>query len=362
MKLAIAGLRLLSLGLAWPLPAWAQQAPPVRYDLSFENAVHHEARITVTYRDMGRAPVRFEMSRSSPGRYALHEFAKNVYSVSAVDGAGRPLTVERTDPYGWTVGGPRRDGQRHLHPVRRPGRRHLRPDRRHPRPPEHARDPDVGARLRRPSGHLTFHSPTRLAVATQLAPTARPDVFTAPNLQYLMDSPTELSDHMVREWQVDDAGVPRTIRIALHHPARRAGRHLRRTRPQGGGPADRRLRRRARLRLRDLHLPGRLPAPGQRRRDGAPQLDGHQRHPLVRRRRLRPDRHPEPRVLPLVERRAAASRRTGAVRLHPRQRHAVAVVRRGLHQLLRAAGHPPRGRVDGRRFLGRDGRPAQRSF
>ena len=66
---------------------------------------------------------------------------------------------------------------------------------------------------------LTFHSPNPAwRVATQLAPTANPAVFTAPNLQYLMDSPTELSDHMVREWQVDDAGVPRTIRIALHHP------------------------------------------------------------------------------------------------------------------------------------------------
>ena len=75
------------------------------YQVSFDNAVHHEARITVTYRDVGTAPVRFQMSRSSPGRYAIHEFAKNVYSVSAVDGRGRPLSVERTDPYGWTVPG-----------------------------------------------------------------------------------------------------------------------------------------------------------------------------------------------------------------------------------------------------------------
>ena len=85
-------------------PGWAQE-PPVEYALSFDNAVHHEARITVTYRDVGSEPVRFRMSRSSPGRYAVHEFAKNVYSVSAIDGAGRPLEIGRTDPYGWTVGG-----------------------------------------------------------------------------------------------------------------------------------------------------------------------------------------------------------------------------------------------------------------
>jgi predicted metalloprotease with PDZ domain len=218
MKLAIAGLAALSLGLA-AAPAWAQTAPPVRYELSFENAVHHEARITVTYRDVGRAPVRFEMSRSSPGRYALHEFAKNVYSVSAVDGAGRPLTVQRTDPYGWTVGG--HDGtvsvSYTLYGDRADG--------------TYAQIDATHAHLNMPATllwargfddrpvELTFHSPNPAwRVATQLAPTARPDVFTAPNLQYLMDSPTELSDHMVREWQVDDAGVPRTIRIALHHP------------------------------------------------------------------------------------------------------------------------------------------------
>ncbi len=191
----------------------------MRYDLSFENAVHHEARITVTYRDVGRAPVRFEMSRSSPGRYALHEFAKNVYSVSAVDGAGRPLTVERTDPYGWTVGG--HDGTVSvtytLYGDRADG--------------TYAQIDAAHAHLNMPAAlmwargfddrpvELTFHSPNPAwRVATQLAPTANPAVFTAPNLQYLMDSPTELSDHMVREWQVDDAGVPRTIRIALHHP------------------------------------------------------------------------------------------------------------------------------------------------
>ena len=33
------------------------------------------------------------MSRTSPGRYALHEFAKNVYDVRAFDGAGHAIDV-----------------------------------------------------------------------------------------------------------------------------------------------------------------------------------------------------------------------------------------------------------------------------
>lgn len=218
MKLALLGLTAVSLAFA-AAPALAQTAPPVEYDLSFANAVHHEARITVTYRALGREPVRFEMSRSSPGRYAVHEFAKNVYSVSATDGAGRPLTVQRTDPYGWTVAG--HDGTVSvtytLYGDRADG--------------TYAQIDAAHAHLNMPAtlmwaqgyddrpATLRFHalSPD-WKIATQLAPTSDPAVFTAPNFQYLMDSPTELSDHRVREWTVDDSGVARTIRIALHDP------------------------------------------------------------------------------------------------------------------------------------------------
>lgn len=219
MKLALLGLTAASLAFA-AAPALAQTAAsPVEYDLSFANAVHHEARITVTYRDLDPQPVRFEMARSSPGRYAIHEFAKNVYSVTAVDGAGRALTVQRTDPYGWTVAG--HDGvvsvSYTLYGDRADG--------------TYAQIDAAHAHLNMPAtlmwargfddrpATLRFHAlDPDWKIATQLAPTADASVFTAPNLQYLMDSPTELSDHRVREWTVDDHGTPRTIRIALHDP------------------------------------------------------------------------------------------------------------------------------------------------
>lgn len=222
MKFALVGLAALSLGSA-AAPALAQTAgagaPPVQYALSFDNAVHHEARITATWRDVGRAPLRVEMARSSPGRYAIHEFAKNVYSVTATDGAGRPLTVQRADPYGWTIAG--HDGTVSvtytLFGDRADG--------------TYAQIDATHAHLNMPAtllwapdfedrpAELTFRSPDPAwRIATQLAPTADPAVFTAPNLQYLMDSPTELSDHRVRAWTVDDHGTPRTIRIALHDP------------------------------------------------------------------------------------------------------------------------------------------------
>lgn len=232
-------MRLKALGLAAVLamaagPVWAQQAP-VEYDLSFDNAVHHEARITVTWRDIGSGPLRLRMSRSSPGRYATHEFAKNVYSVTAVNGAGRPLTVDRTtEPYGWMVDG--HDGTVSvtytLYGDRADG--------------TYAQIDASHAHLNMPAALMWAvgfdDQPATLRfrpfepgwrVATQLQPTDDPYVFRAPNLQYLMDSPTELSDHMVREWTVDDAGTPRTIRLALHHQgtAAEADEFARRARP-----------------------------------------------------------------------------------------------------------------------------------
>ncbi len=58
-------------------------------------------------------------------------------------------------------------------------------------------------------------------MATQLFPTNDPLVFTAPNIHYLMDSPTDFSNFMLRTFTVDDgrkrSGPPPTFRIALTH-------------------------------------------------------------------------------------------------------------------------------------------------
>jgi predicted metalloprotease with PDZ domain len=70
---------------------------------------------------------------------------------------------------------------------------------------------------------VTFVQPPgkKWRVATQLFPTADPLVYTAPNVHYLMDSPTDFSNFMLREFKVDDgqkrAGGPPTLRIALTH-------------------------------------------------------------------------------------------------------------------------------------------------
>lgn len=210
--------------LAQTVPsAPAPQAPTktplsaVDYDIAFPRAQHHEAQVSVTYRDLPAGPVRFQMARSSPGRYALHEFAKNVYSVSAVDGAGRPLAVQRTDPYGWTV--PAHDGtvtvRYTLFGDRGDG--------------TYAQIDPTHARLNIPATFLwavgqdarpvrvRFHPAPGWKIATQMVPTDDANVFTARDLQYFMDSPVELSAWDARSWTVADGAKRYGIRLTVHH-------------------------------------------------------------------------------------------------------------------------------------------------
>ncbi|NJW55537.1 M61 family metallopeptidase, partial [Salinimicrobium oceani] len=69
------------------------------------NAEHHEAKIMVNFPEIGQDSLVVRMSRTSPGRYALHEFAKNVYGVKAKNAAGETLKITRPDPYSWLITG-----------------------------------------------------------------------------------------------------------------------------------------------------------------------------------------------------------------------------------------------------------------
>lgn len=188
-------------------------AQPVHYDVSWPNAAAHETEITVTFAGLGDAPLAVVMSRTSPGRYALHEFAKNVYAVSAEDGAGRALRVERATPYEWHVG--EHDGTVRFHYTlyaNRADGTYAGVDSSH----AHYNMPSAfawGRGLEARPVRITFHPIHNWRVATQLLPTDDPDTFTAPDLAYFMDSPTELSDHDLREWTQGGA----THRMALHH-------------------------------------------------------------------------------------------------------------------------------------------------
>ena len=187
-----------------------------QYEISFENAVHHEAEISVTFPNVENKVLEVRMSRTSPGRYALHEFAKNVYNVSAVDGSGNELEITRPNPHQWNVSG--HDGTvkfSYTLYANRGGGTYTGIDETH----AHMNMPATFAWARnyeyRPI-EITFNKRDDLnwEIATQLKH-VEGNTYYAEDLQYFLDSPTEIADMHFREEKVDG----QNIRMALHTPA-----------------------------------------------------------------------------------------------------------------------------------------------
>ena len=190
-------------------------ASPVAYRFSFPEPQHRWMQVDASFTELAAAPLELRMSRSSPGRYSLHDFAKNVYDVHAFAADGRELPTTRPDPYGWTVAG--HDGSVTLkykvYGDRVDGT-YLGIDTTH----AHINMPAAIMWARglddRPA-RVTFVQPAGMKwqVATQLHPGPAPLEFTAPNLQYLMDSPSEFGPVTIRQFTVGS----RTFRFSLHH-------------------------------------------------------------------------------------------------------------------------------------------------
>lgn len=196
-------------------PALSAQEP-VLYELTFPNATHHEAEVRATFKDVSNPVLEIVMSRSSPGRYVLHEFARNMYNVRVHDEAGRPLEVSRPSPHQWNVSGHRGtvvfeytlygdmvDGTYNAIDLTH----------------AHLNGPAtfVWARgfERRPvKVHLEARQDLPWVAATQLV-YAGDGWWSAPSRDFLMDSPIEFSAHKIREWT--GSGV--TFRMALHSAA-----------------------------------------------------------------------------------------------------------------------------------------------
>lgn len=199
------------------ITAIAQQ--PIRYEVAFPNFQHHEAQIRFSV-PHAKGPTTFRMSRSSPGRYATHEFGKNVYNVKAFDSAsGRPVDVVQKDgdvytamySYGtlvveYTLFGDLVDGT------------YSAIDRNHAHLNMPASFMWVIGRDRQPIiVHYDVPPASNWKVATQMKPLGNDNSFWAPDFQFFMDSPTELSDFKMRTWMAKDAnGKEKEFRVALH--------------------------------------------------------------------------------------------------------------------------------------------------
>ena len=192
-----------------------EAAPPISYRFSFPEPQHRWMQVEASFTGIGSETLELRMSRASPGRYSLHDFAKNVYDVHAFDAQGVELATKRPDPYGWSVSGhggsvtvkykvygDRVDGT------------YLAVDTTH----AHINMPAAVMWARglddRPATVTFVQPPTGgWRVATQLHPGPSPLEFTAPNLQYLMDSPSEFGPIAIREFAVG----ARRFRFSLHH-------------------------------------------------------------------------------------------------------------------------------------------------
>jgi len=190
----------------------------ISYIVSFPNISHHEAQISLTVSGLATRSATFRMSRSSPGRYATHEFGKNIYDVKAFDQQGAPLPIRRIDGDIYEV--PRHNGYIRVQYTLYAN---------YPDGTYAGIDPG-GIHFNMPAAFLwikgldntpiniRFSVPDSLhwTIATQLQPTSDPWTFNARGLQYFMDCPTKIGNLHYRSWKVKNPdGRSYDFRIAL---------------------------------------------------------------------------------------------------------------------------------------------------
>jgi predicted metalloprotease with PDZ domain len=187
------------------------------YSVSFPNAIHHEAEIVITIPQAPVGKLLLRMSRSSAGRYATHEFGKNVYNVKAsnVDGSRLKINQIEGDLYeipqhgetvkvSYTLFGNWTDG---TYASIDPSHAHLNMP---------AAMMWVVGQDKRPL-KFEFHDLDKYGwkVATQLKNEGA-NIYSAPNMQYMMDSPTELSAYKSSSWEVTNNGKKEKINLVIH--------------------------------------------------------------------------------------------------------------------------------------------------
>lgn len=194
----------------------------IHYKVSFPNILHHEALISVTAESLPLKTAIFRMSRSSPGRYATHEFGKNVYEVKAYNKAGKQVVINRIDGDVYEV--PNYSGYVRVQYIL------------------YANYAD-GTYTGIDASSVHFNMPASFmwvkgadktpidiefeipagqnwTIATQLKPANTPNRFTAPGLQYFMDSPTKIGELVRKKWNLSNAdGKSYQFELALEAQA-----------------------------------------------------------------------------------------------------------------------------------------------
>jgi predicted metalloprotease with PDZ domain len=186
----------------------------ITYQLDLSHIQHHELGIKVLFTALDKDTLEIHMPNTSPGRYAIHNFAKNVYNESATDPAsGEKITLIRSTPFIWKV--PLK-GKSLIFEYTLYG--------------NHADGTYTGI----DASKLHLNMPATFIYGKGLADrkinliinTDNPDwsvatqlncendsTFSAPNYYYFYDSPILVGEISWRKWQVDD----QTIEVAMIH-------------------------------------------------------------------------------------------------------------------------------------------------
>jgi predicted metalloprotease with PDZ domain len=210
---------LLAAALLFAAASFAQEKPQkaIFYSVSFPNAAHHEAEVVITVPQAPSGKILMRMSRSSAGRYATHEFGKNIYNVKAFNVDGSPLTINQVEgdiyeipehtetvKISYTLFGNWTDG---TYAGIDPSHAHLNMP---------AAFMWVVGQDKRPL-RFEFNDLDKYGwkVATQLKDEGS-NIYSAPNMQYMMDSPTELSAYKISSWEVPNNGKKEKINLVIH--------------------------------------------------------------------------------------------------------------------------------------------------
>lgn len=191
---------------------------PIQYHLNLDDIGQHELNITVEFPSVPLGALQVRMPRASPGRYAVHNFAKNVYDVKAIDAAGKELSLNKISPQEWeitghhgyvqfkyTLFGNYGDGtytgidNRKLHMNM---------------PATFVYGVDMDKRPVELCIDLSQHKDWQ--VATQLEK-VESDCYRAPNYYYFFDSPTMVGDIDFRRFTSSSNGKDYTIEVAMMH-------------------------------------------------------------------------------------------------------------------------------------------------
>ncbi|MCK5703875.1 MAG: M61 family peptidase, partial [Cyclobacteriaceae bacterium] len=94
---------LFVLSLTYLQPSLSQDT--ITYTVYFPNAVHHEAEISLRLERVQSKELTAIMSKSSPGRYSIHDFGKNIYNIKAYDDDNVSVSIQKIEPDVWSLAG-----------------------------------------------------------------------------------------------------------------------------------------------------------------------------------------------------------------------------------------------------------------